>query len=219
MLVVFLGPPGAGKGTQAARLAAKYGIPQISTGDMLREAAATGTEFGQRVKAIMDSGDLVDDDTMGRVVQERLAKPDAAGGAILDGYPRTSVQAETLEGLLSEAGLAGVDMILFLDVPEEVLVERLSRRRACPSCNANYHLSFNPPAVEDVCDRCGAGLIQREDDREDVVRERLSVYRELTEPLVQHYRATGKLVQVDGAAGIDEVFARVDGAMARAVSA
>ena len=219
MLVVFLGPPGAGKGTQASRLAAKYGVPQISTGDMLRESAASGTEFGRQVKAIMDSGELVDDATMERVVEERLAQPDAASGAVLDGYPRTQVQAETLDELLRRGPHGGVDLVLFLDAAEEILVERLSRRRACPGCNANYHLTFKPPAVESICDRCGESLIQRDDDREEVVRERLQVYRALTEPLVVHYETLGQLVRVDGAAGIDEVFERVDAAMSEAVRA
>ena len=219
MLVVFLGPPGAGKGTQAARLAAKYGIPQVSTGDMLREAVSTGNGLGNRMKAIMDSGGLVDDDTMRGVVQERLKKPDTAGGAILDGFPRTTVQAAALDELLKRTPHEGVDLVLYLDVPEDVLVDRLSRRRACPECGANYHMTFNPPAHESLCDRCGTELVQRDDDREEVVRDRLAVYREKTQPLVDRYQAQGQLVRIDGDAAIDEVFQRSDAALAEVVSA
>ena len=219
MLVVFLGPPGAGKGTQAARLAAKYGIPQVSTGDMLREAVAAGDELGSKMKVIMDSGGLVDDDTMREVVQERLKKLDTAAGAILDGFPRTTVQAVALDELLARTPHESVDLILYLDVPESVLVERLSRRRACPECGANYHMTFNPPAQGSRCDRCSTELVQRDDDREQVVRERLAVYREKTRPLVDHYRAKGHLVRIDGDAGIDEVFERSDAALSEQVSA
>ncbi len=222
MLVVFLGPPGAGKGTQAARLAAKYGIPQISTGDMLREAVSAGDELGGKMKAIMDSGGLVDDDTMCEVVQERLKKlkkPDTAAGAILDGFPRTTVQAAALDELLGQTSHESVDLVLYLDVPEDVLVERLSRRRACPECGANYHMTFNPPAQDSRCDRCRTELVQRDDDREQVVRERLAVYREKTQPLVDRYRAKGQLVRIDGDAGIDEVFERSDAALSELVSA
>ncbi len=219
MLVVFLGPPGAGKGTQAARLSAKYGIPQVSTGDMLREAVAADNDLGRTVKAIMDSGDLVEDDTMRDVVRERLKKPDTAAGAILDGFPRTSVQATALDELLQQTSHQGVDLVLYLDVPEDVLVERLSRRRVCPECGANYHLIFNPPAQGARCDRCRSELVQRDDDREAVVRDRLAVYREKTQPLVDRYQERGQLVRIDGDAGIDEVFDRSDAALAAMVSA
>lgn len=215
MIVVFLGPPGAGKGTQASRLSAKYALPKVSTGDMLRGAVAADSPLGRRVASIMDSGELVDDDTMAEVVRARLGKPDVASGAVLDGYPRTLAQAQTLASILEEQDRQ-VELVLFLHVPEEDAVERLSRRRACPECGANYHLSFNPPAEEGECDRCGAKLVHREDDREEVVRERLQVYRERTEPLVDAYRAQDLLVQVEGTGSIDDVWDRVDSAMARA---
>lgn len=218
MLVVFLGPPGAGKGTQASRLSTKYGLPKVSTGDMLREAVSAGSPLGQHVRSIMDAGVLVDDATMGEVVRERLGQPDAAGGAILDGYPRTQAQAEELAAILGVRG-GSVDLVLFLEVPEETLVERLSCRRACPECGANYHLIFNPPAQAGRCDRCGGRLVQREDDREDVVRERLAVYADLTEPLVECYRRRGILHRVDGTGTIDAVWQRVDSVMGRAVQA
>jgi len=219
MLVVFLGPPGAGKGTQAGRLSAKYGLPQVSTGDMLREAVAAGSELGRRVQSIMDAGELVDDATMEAVVEERLRQPDAHGGAIMDGYPRTRVQAESFERLLASGRHGAVDLVLFLEVAEETLVQRLSHRRACSQCNANYHLEFKPPATGGTCDRCGGTLVQREDDREEVVRDRLAVYRTATQPLVSYYRTRGLLYEIDGAGSIDEVFSRADAAMAGAVSA
>jgi adenylate kinase len=219
MLLVFLGPPGAGKGTQATRLAAKYGVPQISTGDMLREAVAAGTDVGLRAQSIMDSGQLVDDVTLADLVRDRLRQPDTAGGAILDGYPRNPAQAETLDGLLADTPHRAVDRVLFLDVPEDALVDRLSRRRACPNCNANFHLAFNPPADGKNCDRCGTELVQREDDREAVVRDRLAVYRDVTEPLVDYYGARSLLVRIAGEGSIDDVWDRVDSAMAAAVKA
>ncbi len=218
MLLVFLGPPGAGKGTQATRLAAKYGVPQVSTGDMLREAVAAGTDVGLRAKSIMDAGQLVDDATLADLVRDRLGQPDATGGAILDGYPRNTAQAAALESLLADTPLEAVDRVLFLDVAEEILVDRLSKRRACPSCNANFHLVFKPPADGTNCDRCGTELVQREDDREAVVRDRLQVYAEITAPLVEHYERIGLLARIDGAGSIDDVWSRVDNVMSMAVS-
>ncbi len=219
MMIVFLGPPGAGKGTQAAKLSAKYGLPKVSTGDMLRQAVAAGSQLGQQVKAIMDVGDLVDDQTMGEVVKERLAQPDAAGGVVMDGYPRTRVQAEFFDQLLTDSGRGGVGLVLLLTVAEDLLVDRLSKRRVCLQCGANYHLEFKAPVSDDVCDCCAGGLIQRDDDKEDVVRERLRVYRELTEPLVAYYRAWGHLREIDGTDSIEDVFTRVDAAVARAAAA
>jgi len=193
-MVVFLGPPGAGKGTQAARLAAKYGLPQISTGDMLREAVGAGTELGGRVKAIMASGDLVSDEVMLELVEDRLAKPDCSGGAILDGYPRTRGQAATLDPLTERLGLGEVKLVLSLDVPEEEVVNRISGRR-----------------------QESAAMGERDDDKQEVVVERMRVYRELTEPLVDYYRDRSVLRQVDGVGTIDEVFGRLDEAMREAV--
>ncbi len=219
MLLVFLGPPGAGKGTQATRLAAKYGVPQVSTGDMLREAVAAGTDVGLRAKSIMDAGRLVDDETLADLVRARLGQPDTAGGAILDGYPRNTAQAKTLDMLLSDTSHGAVDRVVFLDVAEEILVERLSQRRACPACNANFHLLFKPPADDAQCDRCGTQLVQREDDQEDVVRDRLRVYADNTAPLVEYYEQLGLLVRIDGDGSIDDVWGRVDGAISRTVCA
>ena len=194
MLVVFLGAPGAGKGTQAARLAAKYGLPQISTGDMLREAVDAGTELGDRVKAIMASGDLVPDGVMLELVEDRLGKPECAGGAVLDGYPRTRGQAETLDPLTRRLGLGEVSLVLMLDVPEDELVQRISGRR-----------------------QESAGESGRDDDKDAVVVERMRVYRELTEPLVEYYRSTGALEEINGVGTVDEVFDRLDAAMRETV--
>jgi len=196
MMIVFLGPPGAGKGTQAARLATKYGVPQISTGDMLREAVDAGTELGSRVQAIMASGELVPDGVMLELVENRLGKPDCAGGAILDGYPRTRGQAETLDPLTQGIGLGEVKLVLMLDVSEDEVIRRISGRRQ---------------------EAAGAG--ERDDDKDEVVLERMRVYRELTEPLVDYYRSRGVLVEVDGVGDIDEVFDRLDAAMRTTVRA
>ncbi len=188
MLVVFLGPPGAGKGTQAVRIAAKYGLPHISTGDMLREAVQAGTPLGERVQGIMATGELVPDDVMLDVVEDRLRRPDCSGGAILDGYPRTRGQAETLDPMAEKIGLGAVNPVLLLRVPDEELVRRISGRRA---------------------ESDG----ERSDDREEVVRERLRVYRRDTEPLADYYSDKGVLEEIDGEGDIDDVFARLDGAM------
>ncbi len=194
MMVVFLGPPGAGKGTQAAHIAAKYGLPQISTGDMLRQAVGAGTELGDRVKAIMATGDLVPDEVMLELVEERLGKPDCAGGAILDGYPRTRGQAETLDPLTRRLGLGEVSLVLMLDVPEDEVFRRISGRRQ-----------------ESVAEG------ERDDDRDEVVVERMRIYRERTEPLVEYYRSTGALEEIDGVGTVDEVFGRLDAAMRETV--
>jgi adenylate kinase len=217
MIVVFLGPPGAGKGTQAIKVSEKYDLPMVSTGDMLREAVAAGSPLGAKVKSIMESGDLVDDETMAAVVEDRLAKPDCARGVLLDGFPRTAPQARSLDPLLSRIGLAPVGLVLMLDVDEDEVVRRISGRRSCPKCGANYHVTFKPPQSDGICDECGAELIQRADDEENVVRERLAVYRQMTEPLVDYYRDRGVLVEVDGSGTIDEIFGRVDAAMAEAI--
>jgi adenylate kinase len=219
MIVVFLGPPGAGKGTQAARISTKYGLPRISTGDMLREAVAEGSELGRAVQEIMEAGDLVPDETMLAVVEQRLAKPDVSEGVILDGFPRTRVQAEEFARRAERLGRSRVDLVVLLDVPEEELVGRLTGRRACPDCKANFHVDFKPPATPNVCDRCGGRLIQRPDDREESIRERLEVYRKLTMPLVDFYADAGVLSSVDGRGSMEEVFERVDAVMAGAVSA
>ena len=202
-LIVF-GRQGAGKGTQAVRLADHYGIPHISTGDMLRAAAASGSEFGLRVKEVMDSGSLVSDYVMEGVVAERLAQPDAAAGFLLDGYPRTPGQAEYLEGLLAPDG---VGLAINLEVPEDLVVERITGRRVCSACGATYAVGRDPSAASGECARCGGDVVQRPDDTEDAVRKRLALYATSTEPLLAWFRDRGLLVDVAGVGDPDGIAA------------
>jgi adenylate kinase len=202
-LIVF-GRQGAGKGTQASRLAAHYGIPHISTGDMLRAAAASGSEFGRQVKEIMDSGALVSDEVMEGVVAERLAQPDAAAGFLLDGYPRTPGQADFLQGLLApEGGSLAID----LDVPEDVVVGRITGRRVCRVCGTIYALGRDESADSGVCVKDGGEVVQREDDSEGAVRKRLATYTAQTEPLLSWFSERGLLVRVDGVGEPDDIAA------------
>lgn len=205
-MLVLLGPPGSGKGTQAKLLFEQFGCPQISTGDMLREAVRKGTELGQKAKAVMDAGGLVSDDIVIGLIRERLQEPDCAGGCTLDGFPRTVVQAEALEGLI--AGQFEI-RVLFFDVPEDILVRRLAGRRNCTGCGAIFNVYFAPSAKPDACDRCGGALIQRDDDREETVRRRLTVYRSQTEPLIEWYRSRGVLQTVTGDGEVEEIFRRI----------
>lgn len=203
MHLVLLGAPGAGKGTQAKVLEAMLGIPQVSTGDMLRAARAAGSELGQRVQAIMDRGELVSDEIVLELVADRLRQPDAARGAIFDGFPRTVAQAEALEKLQP------VDRVISIEVPGEDLVGRMSGRRTCRSCGRMYHIAFNPPDSAGVCDACGGELYQRADDNETSIRHRLQVYLEKTAPLIAYYAKKGLLSEVSGTGDMDEVTARV----------
>ncbi len=197
MILVLLGPPGAGKGTQAKLLALDLRIPHISTGDMFRDHKARGTEIGKKVQAIMDAGGLVTDDITNAMVKERLARPDVAGGFILDGYPRTTAQAETLDKLLRSMGRR-IDRVLSYEVAAEVLVERLGGRRSCPKCGAVYHVSQNPPRRSGYCDREGAELVLRVDDRPESIQKRLEEYDLKTEPLRRYYHEQGNLAAVEG---------------------
>jgi adenylate kinase len=209
MKLVVFGPPSAGKGTQAQKLSKRYGIPQVATGDLLREHVAKKTPIGVRVKAYLDSGRLGPDDLIVQMIAERVSKPDCANGYLLDGFPRTMGQAKELEKMTD------IDLVLNIVVDFEVLVERAVGRRICPKCAAVYHVKFNPPKKEGICDRCGAQLIQRADDKEETVRNRLKVYQEQTAPLVEHYRTKGKLVDIDGSGGIDAVQAKMVAAIDR----
>jgi adenylate kinase len=205
MRLILLGPPGAGKGTQAQRIAAKYKIPHLSTGEMLRDAVAAGTEVGRRAKAIMDAGRLVPDDVMNRLIAERIAQPDAARGFVLDGFPRTLAQAEALDALLEERD-QGLDAVLEFAVDDDALVERISGRYACAKCGAGYHDRFKQPKVPGVCDVCGSReFVRREDDNAATVRARLDAYHAQTAPLLPYYRDKGLLSAVNGMGEIDQV--------------
>lgn len=205
MNIIMLGPPGAGKGTQAKMLVEEFGIPQISTGDMLRAAVAEGTELGKKAKEYMDKGQLVPDEVVIGIVRERLSKPDCEKGFILDGFPRTVPQAEALDKILQEMGKK-IDYVINIVVPDEEILKRLTGRRTCRKCGAMYHVVFNPPKKEGVCDKCGGELYQRDDDKEETIRKRLEVYKAQTEPLVDYYKKKGVLVDIDGTKGIQEIY-------------
>ena len=204
MKLIFLGPPGAGKGTQAERIAARYGLAHISTGDMLRAQMREGTALGEAARGYISRGELVPDEVIVGMVEDRIQQPDCAGGFLLDGFPRTVAQADAL------AALCAVDRVVNIDVPQERLVARISGRRMCPDCGAAYHASTHP---DGRCGKCGGALYQREDDREETVRNRLRVYEEQTQPLIEYYAARGLLVTVNG----DESIERVTEAIAQAV--
>ncbi len=209
MKLVIFGPPSAGKGTQAQKLAKRYGIPQVATGDLLREHVAKKTPIGLKVKEYLDSGKLGPDDLIVQMIAERVSEPDCRDGYLLDGFPRTIGQAKELEKMTE------VDIVLNIVVDLEVLVERAVGRRICPKCAAVYHVKFNAPKTEGVCDMCGFTLIQRDDDKEATVRNRLKVYQEQTAPLVEHFKRKGVLVDIDGSGGIEAVHAQMVAAIDR----
>ena len=208
MRIVLLGAPGSGKGTQAKLLVEKYHIPQISTGDLLREAVAAGTELGRKAKAAMDAGQLVSDDIVLGMIQERLARPDAKSGFILDGFPRNIPQAQALDAMLARVGQP-LQLALLVDVDTDVLMKRITGRRSCGSCGAIYNIYFSPPRTPGKCDKCGGVLQHRSDDNEDTVRNRLAVYHEQTAPLIAYYKAQGKLRTVRGVGAISDIFQRM----------
>jgi len=202
MRLIFLGPPGSGKGTQAKRLTERLGIPQLSTGDLLRAAVRDGTELGLKAKRYMDAGELVPDEVVIGLILERMQQPDCDNGFILDGFPRTKAQAEALEQALQEKGRP-IDAVIDFEINPELLVERLTGRRICPNGHGEWHVKFNPPKEPGKCDVCGAELIQREDDREDRIKTRLEAYRRDTEPLREFYAQRGLLraITADGEMG------------------
>ncbi|MEO0195062.1 MAG: adenylate kinase [candidate division WOR-3 bacterium] len=207
--IIFLGPPGAGKGTQAERLARDLGIKKISTGDILREAVAKGTELGKRAKEYMERGELVPDSIIVGIIEEAI---NGHRDFILDGFPRNMPQAEALDEMLSRKEL-NITHVILLDVPDEEIIRRISYRRVCVNCGRVYNLIFNPPKEDGICDYCGSKLIQREDDKEEVVRNRLKVYRENTEVLISFYDKRGLLLRVDGVGDYEGVYERIKGVL------
>lgn len=208
MNIILLGPPGAGKGTQAKMLVEKYQIPQISTGDILRAAVKEGSPLGKEAKACMDKGELVPDSVVIGIVEERIQQPDCAKGYMLDGFPRTVPQAEALDGMLKNLS-SQIDHVVSIEVANEELVGRLTGRRTCRDCGAGFHVMFDPPEKEGVCDKCGGELYQRDDDNVETVTSRLEVYESQTLPLIDYYTAKGKIRPVDGVGDIKEIFGRV----------
>ncbi|MFC7787173.1 MAG: adenylate kinase [Bacillota bacterium] len=209
MNIVLMGLPGAGKGTQAEKIVEKYGIPHISTGDMFRAAIKGGTELGLKAKSFMDNGDLVPDEVTIGIVRERLSKEDCEKGFLLDGFPRTVAQAEALENILADLGKK-MNYVININVDKDILMERLTGRRICKECGATYHLVFNPPTEEGVCDRCGGELYQRADDNEETVQNRLDVNIKQTQPLLAYYEDKGYLKNIDGQQDIHRVFDDID---------
>ena len=208
MKVIMLGAPGAGKGTQAVRVAEEYKIPHISTGDIFRANIKGGTELGKKAKGYMDAGQLVPDELVCDLVADRIQKDDCANGFVLDGFPRTIPQAKALDEALAKLGQS-MDFAVNIDVPDEAIIQRMSGRRACHSCGATYHIVYKAPKVADVCDTCGSALVIREDDKPETVKNRLDVYHAQTQPLIDYYTNAGILVTVDGTQNMDDVFADI----------
>ena len=212
MNLIFLGPPGAGKGTQAKKIIATYNVPQISTGEILRAAIKEETEIGKQAQSFIEAGKLVPDEVVVGIVDERLKKDDCKGGFLLDGFPRTIPQAEALEQKLTEAGRK-IDHVVSLEVPEEELIARLAGRRICKACGQEFHVKFKPPAKEGVCDLCAGEIYQRADDNETSIKERLNVYKEQTQPLIAFYTQRSCLRPIEGLGNFDEIFDRIKAAL------
>lgn len=208
MKIIMLGAPGAGKGTQAKMIADKYQIPHISTGDIFRSNIKEGTELGKEAKTYMDKGLLVPDELTVKILLDRVAKDDCKNGYVLDGFPRTIPQAEVLDEALAKLN-DKIDYAIDVDVPDENIIRRMSGRRACLACGATYHIEHIPPKTEGICDRCGKELVQRDDDKEETVKNRLNVYHEQTQPLIDYYTNAGILKTVDGTVDIEDVFGAI----------
>jgi adenylate kinase len=208
MEIVLLGAPGAGKGTQGAVLSKNYKIPHISTGDILREAVKNGTSMGKRARIFMDKGELVPDEVVIGIIVDRLGQNDTKKGYILDGFPRTLKQAEELDAALGKIG-SGIDVVLYFEIPEDIAIERLTGRRVCPKCGANYHVKNIPPKAEGICDKCGKRLYQRPDDKLETVKNRLKIYEDQTRPLIEYYMKNGALKKVSGALDVKDLFAEI----------
>ena len=208
MKIIMLGAPGAGKGSQASRIAKEYQLPHISTGDIFRANLKEETELGKRAKSFMDKGELVPDDITIAMLLERIHKEDCKNGYILDGFPRTIPQAEALKEALAKKD-EKIDLALDVEASDELIIKRMAGRRTCPACGAIYHIVTLPPKTEGICDRCGADLIQRKDDNEETVKNRLKIYHEVTEPLISYYKKEGILEEIDGAEELDKVFEKV----------
>lgn len=208
MKIIMLGAPGAGKGTQAKKIAEKYGIPHISTGDIFRANIKEGTELGKKAKTYMDQGLLVPDELTVDLVIDRVAKDDAQNGYVLDGFPRTIPQAEALDKALSGRG-EKIDYAVNVEVPDESIVNRMSGRRACTACGGTYHVKYNAPKKEGICDACGGELVLRDDDKPETVKKRLDVYHDQTQPLIEYYTKQGVLKEVDGTQDVDDVFTAI----------
>lgn len=208
MNLILMGPPGAGKGTQAEKLVKDFSLTHISTGDMFRNAVKEGTQMGKKAKEYMDKGALVPDEIVVGIVKERLAEPDCAEGILLDGFPRTQEQAEALDGVMGDLNMK-IDAVISVDVDDEELVERLTGRRVCRNCGSSYHVKFNPPKVRNICDHCSGELYQRSDDTIDTVNERLAIYKKQTMLMIEYYERQGIFIGVNGARSIDEVFADI----------
>lgn len=208
MKLVLIGCPGAGKGTQAKKLSKHYGIAHISTGDLLREQMKQGTELGKKVSEIMNAGGLVSDEIVSAMLAERIKADDCKNGYILDGYPRNVSQAEGLDAITGP-----LDKVVCIDVDDSIIVDRMTGRRGCPKCGAMYHVKYNPPKQDSVCDACGEALIQRKDDNEETVKNRLKVYHETTAPVINYYDEKGLLVKINGVGDIDEIFNAVVNAL------
>jgi adenylate kinase len=211
-LMVMLGPPGAGKGTQAVRVAERYSVPHISTGDIFRAAIKEGSEVGLKAKKFLDSGELVPDSVVTEIVADRITRADCSEGFLLDGFPRTLPQAEALDKILNEGGCPLTEVIE-LGVDSGALIERLTARRTCAECGENYNLTSKAPQKEGVCDACGGELYQREDDKRETIENRLTVYDEQTAPLIEYYGSGGRLISISGTGSMDEVFGRICSAL------